>query len=64
MELEIRDRPSQMWAEGTSDIRPTLDDIFDKIEERGFNAWEVKVWFDHMQGFWRFSADIRPSNQA
>ena len=62
MELEIREQSHEMWAEGTSDVRPKVDDIVDEIAKRGYAALKVDIVHDDMQGFWRFTADIGRAN--
>jgi len=58
MELEIRDQPHEMWAEGTSDLHPSLADIEVAINNRGYSASNIGITRDDMQGLWRFTADI------
>lgn len=62
MEFEIRDQPHEMWVEGTSDDRPNTDDILAEVEKRGFLSGKLEIFHDDMQGFWRFSVDIRRAN--
>lgn len=58
MEYEYRDRDWDMWLEGTSDEEPIKDEIIKHAKESGYKLNELSTWFDTMQGFWRFSADL------
>jgi len=59
---EIFDQPHQMWAEGTEVSRmhnaPTAPDIRKLLESEGWKAYEIDVWYDTLQGFWRWLCKI------
>jgi hypothetical protein len=48
-----------MWAEGTSDVEPKANDIEKLLKEENWNIYDVDIWFDYMQGFWRWNCKIR-----
>lgn len=56
---EIRDQSHEMWAEGTSDTDPHASDIKTFLEEYGYEASNMDSWYDSLQGFWRWSCDIK-----
>tara|TARA_R110000822_G_scaffold308594_1_gene436743 strand:- start:52 stop:237 length:186 start_codon:yes stop_codon:yes gene_type:complete len=58
MEYEYRVREWEMWLEGTSDSKPNKDDIIKHAKGKGYKLDYIKIWFDYMQSFWRFSADL------
>jgi hypothetical protein len=58
MEYEYRDRDWEMWLEGSSDEKPIKSDIVEHAKSNGYSLENIKIWFDNMQHFWRFSADL------
>ena len=56
----IRDQEHLMNAEGASDIEPTENAIRRLLVEELWCASEIEIWFDTMQGFWRWSCNITP----
>lgn len=61
-ETEIFDQSHQMYAEGTSDVEPLEKDIKFLLGSENWIADEIGIWFDNMQGFWRWWCSIeRPS---
>ncbi len=58
LNIEIRD---QKHLIGTSDEEPYVIQISEKIKKLGYNAKaeNIKIFYDNMEGFWRFSADIK-----
>ncbi len=59
MFLEIRDQKHLMVAEGSDDNKIFIKDIVEVIKARGYKALNIKIWFDNLQGFWRFNSDIK-----
>ena len=56
---EIRDQtPDLMVAEGTSDVEPKSKDIKELLLSENWNSSNIDIWFDNMQGFWRWNCDI------
>jgi hypothetical protein len=55
---EILDQAHQMWAEGTSDVEPKANDIEKLLKDENWNIYDVDIWLDNMQGFWRWSCKI------
>ncbi|HRW20972.1 MAG TPA: hypothetical protein P5509_03285 [Bacteroidales bacterium] len=45
-------------AEGTSDIKPITQDIQKLLRTESYVTEDIKIWFDDMQGFWRWSSTI------
>lgn len=59
---EIRDQQHLMDAEGTSDVEPKSEDIKMLLLSENWECSNIDIWFDNMQGFWRWNCDIsRPS---
>ncbi len=58
MDIEFRARSWEMWLEGTSDNKPSENDIVDYALKHRYKIKGLEVWFDNMQKFWRFNADI------
>lgn len=56
---EIRNQPHIMSAEGTCDIEPSKLEVCEYLQTLGWEATKVDVFHDNMQGFWRWSADIK-----
>lgn len=59
---EIFDREDQMFAEGTSvcekNNKPLTKDIKKLIDECGFRATKIEIWFDTLQKFYRWNCYI------
>ena len=55
---EIEDQAHKMWAEGTADNEPTIYAVQVWMEYLGWNVKGIDIWFDKMQGFWRWSCDL------
>lgn len=56
---EIRDQVHEMWAEGTGDIEPVTTDIETLLNNEGYQASNIEIWYDDMQGFWRWNCNIK-----
>ncbi len=57
----IFDQTHKMWAEGTSigeGLKPKEQDIQHLLGSEGWVADEIDIWFDNLQGFWRWSCKI------
>ena len=48
-----------MDAEGTSDEQPTEKAIQTLLGVEGWCCDEIDIWFDDMQGFWRWNCTIK-----
>ena len=57
-EYEYRDRSYEMWLEGTSDYFPIELEIIEHAKQKGYELQNIEIWFDNLQKFWRFSADL------
>lgn len=55
---EIFDQAHQMWAEGTSDDKPEINDIKILLKSENWNIYNIDIWYDTMQGFWRWNCNI------
>ena len=58
---EIRTQSHLMDAEGTADTKPTKSEIEFLLSKEGYSTKDIKIWFDNMQGFWRWNCTIEPS---
>jgi hypothetical protein len=58
MEYEYRLQEWEMWLEGTSDNKPNKDEIIKHAKSKGYKLNKLNMWFDNMQGFWRFGANL------
>jgi len=59
MYLEIRDQKHLMVAEGSADEKPTEHKIMEAISAEGFEASNISMFYDTLQRFWRYTADIK-----
>ena len=55
---EYRDRDWEMWLEGSSDDKPNESEIIEHAKSKGFELKNIEIWFDNLQKFWRFNADL------
>jgi len=47
------------WGEGSSETKPDAYSIKYAFIEMGYRTIEEpEIWFDDMQGFWRFSSKV------
>ena len=60
---EIFDQKHQMWAEGTSDVEPLEKDIKNLLGGEKWSSDKINIWFDNMQGFWRWNCNIINNNK-
>lgn len=60
---EIRPQEHEMWAEGTSEIKPLKYDITQLLRKKGFVGKNIEISFDDMQGIWRWGCDIEKIGQ-
>ena len=58
MEYEYRDRDWEMWIEGSSNEKPNKSEIIEHVKSKGFELKNIEIWFDNLQKFWRFNADL------
>lgn len=58
---EIRDQPHEMWAEGMEEAtdKPESRDIEYLLNNESFQAFNIRIWFDDMQKYWRWNCDIK-----
>lgn len=57
-ESEFRTQRHLMDAEGTTDIEPSKEAVFNYVKSRGYYADAIDVWYDTMQHTWRWSCNI------
>lgn len=62
--VEIRNQPHLMAAEGTDDKKPVGKEIVEYLLKRGYISNNIDIWFDNMQGFWRWNCDIKPKGNT
>lgn len=55
---EFRNQPHEMCVEGAEDDQMTEEDIIKYCADFGYKASEIDIWFDKMQGVWRWVCDI------
>ena len=48
-----------MVAEGSADEKPTEHKIMEAISAEGFEASNISMFYDTLQRFWRYTADIK-----
>jgi len=61
IDFEFDSRSWKMCFEGTSEKELTekeLESIKEYIKTKGFKISNFKIWFDNVQYFWRFDADL------
>jgi len=58
LNTEIRDQAHEMWAEGCGDVDPLRSDIIKLLEDEGFEAKNIDIWFDRMQYLYRWTCTI------
>jgi hypothetical protein len=58
MNFEYRTRDWEMWLEGTSERKPSQINIIKDAQNKGYKLKNIEIWFDSIQCFWRFSADL------
>lgn len=56
----IRDQIHEMIAEGTSNSELKDNAILVELLKRGFNAFNIEIWFDEMMNVYRWKSDILP----
>ena len=56
--LEIRDQEHLMDFEGSSDEKPTENEIIAIVFKRGYVAENIDIFYDNMQGFYRFRGEL------
>ena len=52
-------REDRMLAEGSADFKPSEKQIAEAIKKRGYIASGIKINYDSLQQFWRFTAVIK-----
>lgn len=58
--VEYRSQQHEMLVEGTADFKPTENQIMEHGAKNGFFVTDIEIWFDNMQGFWRWNGNIIP----
>ena len=58
MYIQYEDQKHKMWLEGTSDTKPFKKKIMDHAKEKGFKASNIDIYFDYLQGIYRFTGEI------
>lgn len=56
--VEYRSQQHEMLVEGTSDFKPNENEIMEHGAKNGFFVTDIEIWFDSMQGFWRWNGNI------
>ena len=56
--VELRTQSHLMDAEGTDFEYPEIEEIMNYINGRGYSCSDFNIFFDHMQGFWRWNCKI------
>jgi len=51
------------FAEGRCDLEPDKEDVSDYLLQRNYLSYNIDVFKDNLQGFWRWYADITPTNE-
>jgi hypothetical protein len=57
-EYEYRTQSHIMWLEGTDYEKPSEEEIRNDAKTKGFNLENLEIWYDTMQFFWRFGANL------
>jgi len=57
---EIRTQFHLMDAGGTADVEPIESEIKALLIKDNYNANSIKIWWDEMQGLWRWWCKILP----
>ena len=50
-------------AEGTSDVKIYTLDVSRFLHKEGYHADNIDIWYDNMQGIWRWSCCIVKYNK-
>ena len=56
---EIRNHSHLMDAEGTCDDQPTEHEILSYLRSKGYDGFNLQIFFVNMQQTWRWDCDIR-----
>ena len=57
-DIEIKDQPHQMWAEGCHDDKPSSEEIISILNVEGFESKGIEIWEDTLQCLWRWHCEI------
>ena len=57
-DIEIRDQQHLMDAEGSHDEQPTPTQIAGILSSEGWICTDLDIWFDTIQGLWKWSCAI------
>lgn len=65
-DVEIRDQPHLMDAEGCHDqaFQPTKAEIERLLMTQGYSCTDINIWFDKMQSLWRWTCKISVKPQS
>lgn len=55
---QINDQTNNPWAEGITTMKPVEEYIRWMLASEGWIAGEIDVFYDKLQGFWRWECDI------
>lgn len=58
IEYEFRDSDYEMLLEGTSYDKPNESEIKEHCLRKGYELQNLETWFDNLQKFWRFDANL------
>tara|TARA_R100000951_G_scaffold104829_1_gene98231 strand:+ start:549 stop:728 length:180 start_codon:yes stop_codon:yes gene_type:complete len=59
MYTEFDTRDFAMFFEGTTDKKPSENDVRLEVTKEGYEALDINIEFDEMQGFWRFFGNLK-----
>ncbi len=57
--VEYLTQPHQMWCEGTTENEPTINDIVNHANEKGYIITDIDISFDSLQKIWRYNGNIK-----
>lgn len=61
-DFEIFDQAYMMYAEGCQYDKPTEVDVSLAVSHAYYYAYNIEIFFDDLQKFWRWTCDIKRTN--
>jgi hypothetical protein len=58
VDFEIRDQKHLMDAEGCQDDKPSAREIVAALKTEGFRPRNLDIFYDRMQGLWRWHCGL------
>ena len=58
IEYEFSDSEHEMLLEGSSYDKPRDSEIIEHCLRKGYELQNLEIWFDNLQKFWRFDANL------